>query len=72
VFKEIFSLADGVPGWDELNQQDTFYKVSRKRNVRSLGQSTTGDAEEGYLFSGYPGIQVKNILEKFTQQDPNV
>jgi len=72
VFKEVFSLADGVPGWDELNQQDSFYKVSRKRNVRSLGESTTGDADEGYLFSGYPEIQVKNILEKFPQQASNV
>ena len=72
VFKAVFSLADGVPGWDELNQPDTFYKVSTKHNVRSLGESTTGDPDEGYLFSGYPDTQVKQILEKFPQQAPNL
>jgi hypothetical protein len=67
VFKAVFSLADGVPGWDELNQEDTFYKISTSRNVKSLGESTTGDPKEGYLFAAYPEIQVKQILEKFPQ-----
>jgi hypothetical protein len=67
VFKWVFSLAAGVPGWDELNEEDTFYTVSTKRNLRSLGESTTGDAAAGYLFSGYPEIQVKQILEKFSR-----
>jgi hypothetical protein len=67
VFKAIFSLADGVPGWDELDQEDKFYEISTSKNVRSLGGSATGNEKEGYLFAAYPQIQVKQIFEKFPQ-----
>jgi hypothetical protein len=67
VFETIFSLADGVPNWDELNHEDEFYRLTKKLNLKSLGTSTTGDDEAGYLFSAYPNVKVKQILEAFSQ-----
>jgi hypothetical protein len=63
VFKLIFSLADGVPDWDSMNNPDDFFKVSAGFNVRSLGESTENIPNEGYLFSAYPGKLVKEIQD---------
>ena len=62
VFKVIFSMADGVPSWDELNNSNSFYKYSKGFNVKALGQSTSGDPEEGWLFSAYGDKTVKDLL----------
>jgi hypothetical protein len=61
VFKLIFSLADDVPPWDEMNNPDTFFEVSAKFNVSSLGTSKENIPHEGYLFSAYPHKQVTEI-----------
>ena len=61
VFKLIFSLVDGVPDWDTMNNPQTFFQVSAKFNVASLGTSADNYPQEGYLFSAYPGKLVTEI-----------
>jgi hypothetical protein len=61
VFKLIFSLADGVPAWDDMNNPDTFFEVSAKFNVPSLGASEEKIPHEGYLFCAYPDKLVTEI-----------
>jgi hypothetical protein len=68
VFDAIFSLAEGAPGFGQLNEQ-SFFEISKKLQHRSLGESTDGATDgqgnaEGYLFSAYEGRSVKEILAK--------
>jgi hypothetical protein len=69
VFKMMFSLAEGAPPWDQINNQDDFFNASKVLQVRSLGESTTGEPDAnggvaGYLFSAYGQREVKDILAK--------
>ncbi|HEX6376062.1 MAG TPA: hypothetical protein VFZ91_10120 [Allosphingosinicella sp.] len=66
VFRPIFELADGVPPWDELNDQDSFFEASQGMNVKSLGRSTDGREGQGWLFS-YFGKTVREIEEALAQ-----
>ncbi|HEX8125570.1 MAG TPA: hypothetical protein VF548_08320 [Allosphingosinicella sp.] len=54
VFKPIFELAEGVPDWDDLNDQDTFFEASKHLNVKALGRSEDGREDQGWLFSYFP------------------
>jgi hypothetical protein len=70
VFKALFSLAEGAPPWEELDQQ-SFFKISAGTQIRSLGNSADGLTDstgkvEGYLFSAYGSRTVKEILPKLT------
>lgn len=68
VFATLFSLADGAPSFGDLNS-NTFYELSKKMNLRSLGESTLGETDdqgnpEGYLFSAYERRNVADVLKK--------
>lgn len=70
VFKALFSLADGAPPWENLDQQ-TFFEISAGTQKRSLGNSSDGLTDqsgkiEGYLFSAYGSRTVKEILAKLS------
>jgi hypothetical protein len=65
IFQKIFSLVEGAPPWEELNNRDSFYAYSRLQNVRALGVDESQDPQhEGYLFSAYGDKTVKEILSK--------
>ena len=77
LFQHVFSLADfsalglpgGAPDWNKINNQRDFFEISKKIQVRSLGESTRGETDfdgnpEGYLFSAYDRLSVKDILPK--------
>jgi hypothetical protein len=69
LFKHAFSLIDNPPDWDKINNQRDFFEISKTLQVRSLGTSTRGERDfdgkvEGYLFSAYDGLTVKEILPK--------
>jgi hypothetical protein len=64
VFKSIFSLVEGAPPWDELNNRDAFYAYSRAQNIRALGDDKDDPEKEGFLFSAYGTKTVKEILPK--------
>ena len=63
VFKAIFELAEGVPPWDEINNQDAFYEASKGFNVQALGRSTDGREDQGWLFSYFGERTVREIEE---------
>jgi hypothetical protein len=68
VFEALFSLAEGAPPWDTLDQ-NSFFEFSKKCNVKSLGTATDGSVgadgtPSGYLFSAYGDRTVKEILPK--------
>ena len=68
VFEALFSLADGAPPWDQLDQ-NSFFEFSKKCNIKSLGTTTDGSIgadgqPAGYLFSAYNTKTVKDILPK--------
>ena len=68
VFEALFSLAEGAPPWDDLDQ-NSFFEFSKKCNIRSLGVATDGSVgvdgqPSGYLFSAYGTRTVKDILPK--------
>lgn len=62
VFKAIFDLVEGVPPWEELNNQDAFFEASKGMNIKALGRSEDGREEQGWLFS-YFGKTVREIEE---------
>lgn len=61
VFEAIFSLVEGAPPWNELNNRNTFVEFSRKLNLKSLGSSSDDDPERGYLFSAYGDTTVRDV-----------
>ena len=63
IFKAIFELAEGVPPWDEINNQDDFFEASKGFNVKALGRSTDGREEQGWLFSYFGDRTVREIEE---------
>jgi hypothetical protein len=68
VFEMLFSLAEGAPPWDQLDQ-NSFFEFSKKFNVKALGTATDGSVAAdgqpaGYLFSAYGDKTVKEILPK--------
>ncbi|HEX8639792.1 MAG TPA: hypothetical protein VF704_01410 [Allosphingosinicella sp.] len=63
VFRAIFDLAEGVPDWDEINNQDDFFEASKGFNVKALGRSTDGREDQGWLFSYFGDKTVREIEE---------
>lgn len=66
VFAELFSVAEGAPPFDKLDQE-TFFALSKGLHRRSLGESADGQVDhenkpEGYLFSAYGTRTVKDLL----------
>jgi hypothetical protein len=62
VFKPIFELAEGVPPWDEINNQDAFFEASKGFQLRALGDSVDEGPEQGWLFH-YFDKSVREIEE---------
>lgn len=60
VFKTIFSLGEGVPSWEELQDEDRFYEVSKDLNVASLGAQADAPGA-GYLFQAFGNTTVKEM-----------
>lgn len=68
VFKRLFSLAEGAPPFDTLDQE-SFFKLSQHLDLPSLGRSTEGHksadgSDKGYLFSAYDDLSVSDILPR--------
>ena len=61
VFQAIFSLVEGAPSWDELNNPESFFEFTHNLNLRSLGTSADG-GDRGYLFSA-PGDRTVRELK---------
>lgn len=71
VFQLIFSLVDGAPPWDELNNPNDFYEYTSGLNLKSLGTSTSAGEDRGYLFSSIGDMTVREIKSQ-TARHPAV
>lgn len=63
VFRLIFSVVEGVPPWEEMNNATKFFEVSGGFNLRALGNSSDGNPEVGYLFSAVGDATVREIQD---------
>ena len=61
LFKLVFSLAEGAPPWEELNNPNSFFEYVNSLNLNSLGEATVGNEGRGYLFSAYGDATVREI-----------
>ena len=68
VFQQIFSLVEGAPPWEEVNDPNNFYEYTRGLNLRSLGASTSGGEDRGYLFSSIGDTTVREIKAHLASQ----
>jgi hypothetical protein len=64
IFQVIFSLVDGAPSWDQLNNPNSFFEYTHGLNLNSLGTSTVGNPGRGYLFSAFGDMTVREIKSK--------
>lgn len=67
VFKKIFSLAEGVdPSEAEklVDDPEAFFAFSRQFDIRPLGESLSDDPRDGFVFSAYGQLTVKQILAR--------
>jgi hypothetical protein len=69
VFALLFSLADGVPAPETMQDANAFFEFTKGLQIRSLGNAVDGDTDgdgklAGYLFSAYGDREVREILPK--------
>jgi hypothetical protein len=68
IFQVIFSLVEGAPSWDELNNPNSFFEYTHGLNLKCLGTSTVGNDGRGYLFSAFGDMTVREIKSKVGDQ----
>jgi hypothetical protein len=61
VFRLVFSLVEGAPSWEELDNPNDFYEFTSGINLKSLGRSTGDNEGRGYLFSAFGDMTVREI-----------
>jgi hypothetical protein len=61
LFELVFSIVEGAPPWQELNNPNSFFEYVNSRNLHSLGTATVGNEGRGYLFSAYGDKTVREI-----------
>ncbi len=64
VFEAVFSLVEGAPPWEELNNPNAFFEFTHGWNLKSLGTSAGANAEHGYLFSAFGDATVREIKKQ--------
>jgi hypothetical protein len=69
VFQVIFGmgLIENGPAWDEINTPDGWYEYTRQHNVRSLGDSISGNPDQGYLYAPFGETTVRELRDALTQ-----
>jgi hypothetical protein len=64
VFKLVFSLVEGAPPWEELDDELAFYEYTQELNLPALGQTVRDDVNRGYLFAAFGDLSVKEIKHR--------
>lgn len=65
IFEQIFSLVEGAPPWEEINNPNDFYEYTHSLNLKALGTSADAGYDHGYLFSAFGDATVREIRDKF-------
>src|SRR4051794_12257029 len=45
LFRRLFSLVEGAPSWEELNDPNAFFEFTQRLNAKALGRSTDDDED---------------------------
>jgi len=61
LFRLVFSIVEGAPPWEELDNPNSFFEYVNGLNLSSLGTATVGNEGRGYLFSAYGDATVREI-----------
>ena len=69
VFQTIFSLADGAPPWDAIDNEEAFFELAKSHNIRPLGKSVYEGNPDGYVFMAQHQRSVKDISESLNLSD---
>lgn len=64
VFAHIFSLVEGAPPWEEINNPNDFYEYTHSLNLRALGASPDPGYDQGYLFSALGDVTVRDMRKQ--------
>ncbi|MGH3765516.1 MAG: hypothetical protein ACRDS0_00175 [Pseudonocardiaceae bacterium] len=64
VFEHIFSLVEGAPPWQEIDNPNDFYEYTHSFNLQALGASPEAGYDHGYLFSAFGDATVREIKDK--------
>jgi hypothetical protein len=64
LFAQIFSLVEGAPPWEEINNPNDFYEYTHSLNLKALGDSPDAGYDHGYLFSAFGDATVREIKKR--------
>jgi hypothetical protein len=69
IFEQIFSLVEGAPPWEELDDRIAFFEYAKSLDRPALGTSSIQDDgfERGYLFAAYGDATVREIKQRLDQ-----
>jgi hypothetical protein len=67
LFQSVFSLVEGAPSWEELNEPNTFFEYMETLDRPSVGTSKDTNDGRGYLFSAYGDMTVREIKSHLPQ-----
>ncbi|MGH3825263.1 MAG: hypothetical protein ACRDRA_20855 [Pseudonocardiaceae bacterium] len=61
LFEQIFSLVEGAPPWEEVNNPNDFFEYAQLLNLKALGDSPDAGYDHGYLFSAFGDATVREM-----------
>jgi hypothetical protein len=64
VFRHVFSLVEGAPPWDELDNELSFYEYTQSLNLPALGHTVRDDVNRGYLFAAFGDMSVMEMRRR--------
>jgi hypothetical protein len=70
VFELVFSLTEGAPPWEELNNPNSFREYANSLNLQSIGTATAGSEGQGYLYSAVGDATVREIKACLGRKEP--
>jgi hypothetical protein len=70
VFELLFSLAEGAPPWEELNNPNSFFEYASSLNLPSIGTAPAGTEGQGYLYSAVGDATVREIEACLSPKEP--
>jgi hypothetical protein len=70
VFKLVFSLAEGAPKPEDLDDPDLFFNFSKDKDIHPLGVSLSDDPKDNFVFSAYGNLTVQQILTALGDKTP--
>jgi hypothetical protein len=70
VFELVFSLAEGAPPWEEINNPNGFAEYAGSLNLPSIGSASAVTEGKGYLYSAVGDATVREIKACLSSKEP--